>query len=323
MGSLAIKNSDEEIRDGVWRDSTKANGSSLLNNLNNQSIILDNQLTALSNSSNMLNNQSIILANLSNADNLIDTVDGIVDTIFTNTTTILNNISTNTNYILINNLPANASAGIAADSALGYVMGGSDMATYDRSTDSLQSIRDSADTGYANVINIIGEGGHTYTAQTATEPGDDVSVMGGLRYVSDTFKDTGGFGGRKVQKDITFSNLNTTATLFNVSGDVIVRVIGVCTTNLESSGGSNAEVGILADPDAILPTTDVTLLEVREIWHDATPDSEIEALSVMREYIITDGNNIIITPSAQIDSGAISFYCFWTPLGSTSDVSSA
>ena len=229
----------------------------------------------------------------------------------------------NLDHLLKTNLPTDPATDIAANSALGHAMGTANMASFDRGTDSLQSIRDSADTGYANVIKIIGEGGHAYTAQAATKPGDDVSTMGALRYISNLIENNGGFGGGKVQKDITFANLAAPASLFTVTGDVIVRIIAVCSTVCASLGGCNAEVGTSGDTDAIISTTDVTLLTAREIWHDATPDSEIEALSTIREYIITDGNDIIITPSAQIDTGAITFFCFWTPLNSTGNVVSA
>ena len=130
-------------------------------------------------------------------------------------------------------------------------------------------------------------------------------------------------GGSLVTKAITFTALAAAADLFTVTGDVIVRIIAVVKTNCASAGGCNAEIGIAADTDAIIPTTDVTLLAAQEIWHDATPDSEIEALVTFREYIITDGNDIIITPSAQIDSGALLFYCFWTALSSGATVVAA
>ncbi len=122
------------------------------------------------------------------------------------------------------------------------------------------------------------------------------------------------FGWRLATDAETFSNTTGTQTLFTVTGDVIVKVIAVCTTNCASAGACNVEVGIAGSTGTIIATTDVTLLADREIWHDATPDSEIEALSVMSETIISDSNNIILTLSAQIDSGAISFYCMWTPL---------
>ena len=162
---------------------------------------------------------------------------------------------------------------------------------------------------------------YTFTTGTDYAP---VSKRNGWNQISLGFNSGGGtFGDGSVTKAITFTNLVAAADLFTVTGDVIVRIIAVVKTNCASAGACNAEVGIAADTDAILPATDVTLLAAQEIWHNATPDSEIEALVTFREYIITDGNDIIITPSAQIDSGAISFYCFFTSLSSGATVVAA
>lgn len=132
-----------------------------------------------------------------------------------------------------------------------------------------------------------------------------------------------GFGEFLVQKDVTFSSTTGTVNLFTVTGEVIVRIIAVVTTNVASGGGCNGEVGIAGSTAAILATTDITLLAAREIWHDTTPDAEIEALSVMKDFIISDGNDIVLTLSAQADSGALAFHCFWTPLSADGNVVAA
>ena len=122
------------------------------------------------------------------------------------------------------------------------------------------------------------------------------------------------YGAALVRKEVTFSSTTGAVNLFTVTGDVILRIIAVCTTNCASGGSCDGEVGISGSTDTILATTDVTLLADREIWHDATPDAEIETLSVMKDFIVSDGNDIILTLSAQADSGVLMFYCFWTPL---------
>ena len=248
----------------------------------------------------------------------------------------------NLDHLLKTNLPTNPATDIAANSALGHTMGTSDMASFDRSTDSLQSIRDSADTGYANVIKIIGEGGHNYTAQAATAPGDNVSAMGALRYIhgaigteyvngngvpeidnirAHLFK-TGGMGGGVATKTLTFANDGAgTIALFTVTGDVVVKIIASCSTLVASGAGANVEVGIPADTDGIIATTLATDIDADEIWHDASPDSQIEALSTMREYIIVNGADIGILLSGQVDTGVITFHCIWTGLNGGTVVS--
>lgn len=106
--------------------------------------------------------------------------------------------------------------------------------------------------------------------------------------------------------------------LFTVTGDVIVKVIAVCTVNLAFDANATIEVGIGGGLE-IITTTDLTVqaLSAREIWHDATPDAEIEAWSVQKDFIITDGNDIQLDCAvADVNTGAITFYCFWFPLSS-------
>lgn len=108
------------------------------------------------------------------------------------------------------------------------------------------------------------------------------------------------------------------ANIFTVTGQVIVKVIAVCTTNLTFDANATIELGIGGGSE-IIATTDLTVaaLAAKEIWHDTTPDAEIEALSTMKEYIITDGNDIQLDCGvANVTGGVIEFYCLWSPLSS-------
>lgn len=118
----------------------------------------------------------------------------------------------------------------------------------------------------------------------------------------------------KALETITMENDSGTLNVFTVTGDVIVKIIPVCTTSLTSAAAANISLGVIGSTQAMIANTVATAIDAREIWHDATPDAEVEALSVAREYIITDGNDVILTLSAQIDTGVIAFYCDWAPL---------
>jgi hypothetical protein len=120
-------------------------------------------------------------------------------------------------------------------------------------------------------------------------------------------------------RSVTFSNTVGTVTLFTVTGDVSVSLIGVVKVNV-ASAGCNGSVGIAGATAAIIALTDITLMAAGEIWHDNSPDAEIEAATVMRDFIISDGNDIILTLSAQANSGQIDFYCHWTPLSAGATV---
>lgn len=146
----------------------------------------------------------------------------------------------------------------------------------------------------------------------------------------------GGFGYRKAFKSITFdgatpdgigeiSGSGDPTNLFTVTGIVIVKIIAVCTTNLTFDANATIEVGIGGGSE-IIATTDLTVqaMTAKEIWHDATPDAEIEALSVIKEFIITDGNDIQLDADvADTKTGVIEFYCFWTPVSSDGNVVAA
>lgn len=130
----------------------------------------------------------------------------------------------------------------------------------------------------------------------------------------------GGIGSGIARKTVTFANTGEDVTLFTVTGDVIVRLVAVCGTNLASAAGAN--VGVDAGAVALIADTDCTLIDAGEIWHDTTPDANAEATSVMKEYIISNGVDITldVETAKQVDSGVINFYCIWTALSSNGAV---
>lgn len=123
-------------------------------------------------------------------------------------------------------------------------------------------------------------------------------------------------GGQRFRalKELTFSNDTGALTLFTVTGDVVVELIPVVITNVTSVASANIRLGIIGATNAIITDTLSTELDAREIWISTGPDSEIEPLESRRSYIIAGSNDIILTLSAQVDAGAITFYCFWSPL---------
>ena len=114
----------------------------------------------------------------------------------------------------------------------------------------------------------------------------------------------------KEQKDLTFSNDTGTLTLFDVTGDVIVKIVPIIMTDVVPNTTANIRLGVVGNTDAMISDSVSTVLDARSIWVDQTPSFEIESTERSRDYIITDGNNIILTLSAQVNSGAITFYCF-------------
>jgi hypothetical protein len=120
-----------------------------------------------------------------------------------------------------------------------------------------------------------------------------------------------------------FDGTGNPATVFTVTGTVLAQVFAVCTTSLTFAATATIEVGIVGDTAAIIAQTpmDTAPLIAQEIWHDATPDKEIELSSVAGERIISDGNDIKLTVgAANVNTGVILFVCFWTPVSGNGSV---
>ncbi len=129
----------------------------------------------------------------------------------------------------------------------------------------------------------------------------------------------------KVRKTYTFSNDGAGAlNILTVTGTVDLTVVVTCTTNLASAAAANMELGVASDTDAMIASTLATDLDADEIWHDASPDSDIEATSsAQRSYTITGGADVILTIDAQVDSGVLVFDCYWTPHSDNGNVTAA
>jgi hypothetical protein len=111
------------------------------------------------------------------------------------------------------------------------------------------------------------------------------------------------------------------ATLFKVTGDVLVKVIGICKDTLV--GAATIEVGVTDATAALLPQiANATSLVVNECWADATP-TLAEAIS-QTYNVIGGGLDIIQTVgTANITAGTIDYYCFYQPLSDDGMVESA
>ncbi len=138
------------------------------------------------------------------------------------------------------------------------------------------------------------------------------------------FKDVEILGKNRLTQTITFSNEGAGAvSVFTVTGDVIIRIIPVITTSLTSAAAANIQLGVVGNTDAMIVDSVATVLDARGVWVDQTPDNEIEPFDRVRSYIITNGNDVILTLDAQIDTGVIVFYCGWSGLSSNGKVVNA
>ena len=141
-------------------------------------------------------------------------------------------------------------------------------------------------------------------------------------------------GWRQCEKSITFAGGTTNAIgdhdgtndpfdIFTVTGDVKVKVIAVCTTSL-TGDSSTLEVGTTLSTAGIIALTTCTDIDAGMIWHDATPDVDMELSSVVKEYILADGADIIGTvKTANITAGVIKFTVMWKAVSRNGDLIAA
>lgn len=111
-------------------------------------------------------------------------------------------------------------------------------------------------------------------------------------------------------------------TLFTVTGEVIVRVFGVCTTTLVGAG--KLEVGLTGNTaELIAQVANATDIAANDIFLDGTVDDVRGAVfgDVKASTLIVNSSDIIETTStADITAGQIYYLCLWRPISSDGNV---
>lgn len=111
------------------------------------------------------------------------------------------------------------------------------------------------------------------------------------------------------------------ATLFTVTGTVLVVVFGHCTTLL-AGATATLEVGVVGNTAAIIAQTTATDIDAEEVWRDTGPSLGVETLN--DPQVIVGGADIIETVgTADITAGVITYYCLWMALSSDGAVAAA
>jgi len=113
-----------------------------------------------------------------------------------------------------------------------------------------------------------------------------------------------------------------TMKIFTVTGDVLVRIFGVCTTTLVGAG--TLEVGVTGNTAALIAQiVNATDLVANEIYNDATPTEVGAGLlsSVLGPYIVANGLDINEkVGTADITAGQVYYICIWRPISEDGNV---
>ena len=104
------------------------------------------------------------------------------------------------------------------------------------------------------------------------------------------------------------------ATLFTVTGDVLLYIMALCKTSLV--GAATLEVGLTGNTAILLAQIpDTTAFDENMNWLDTTPAIGEGQAPIF--HPIAGGLDIIQTVgTANITAGEIDYYCFWRPLSS-------
>jgi len=110
-------------------------------------------------------------------------------------------------------------------------------------------------------------------------------------------------------------------TIFQVNGDVVLRIFGVCTTNVVGTSGS-LEVGVTGNTAALIALTTATNIDAGCLWSDSAPSVGVDLWStVLGPYVIVNGLDIIeTTKTTDLTAGVIYYVCLWRPLSPGSSV---
>lgn len=129
------------------------------------------------------------------------------------------------------------------------------------------------------------------------------------------------FAGGTTNDPGDYDGTGNPATLFTVTGTCKVKVLAKCTEDLVGASAT-IKIGTALSTAGLIAQTTATDIDAGEIWHDATPDSSLEATTVLTERICSQ--NIIQTiATANITAGEIQYTCIWYPLTPDSKVVAA
>lgn len=129
------------------------------------------------------------------------------------------------------------------------------------------------------------------------------------------------FAGGTTNDPGDFDGTGNPATLFTVTGTVLLRLLAKCTVDL-AGATATVEVGTALLTTGLIPLTLGTDIDANEIWQDATPDSSIEATSVLTQKIVAQ-NVIQTVRTANLTAGVIVYTAIWFPLSDGASVSAA
>jgi hypothetical protein len=132
--------------------------------------------------------------------------------------------------------------------------------------------------------------------------------------------------GLSIPKTVTFTGAASlgaigTIPLYTVTGIVVCRIIGLCSTDLVGATAT-LEAGVVGNTPGLIAQTTATNIVAGKFWRSATPDVGLLASSNIPEMIV--GKSIQLTvATAAITAGVLKFMLSWYPVSEDGNVSAA
>lgn len=113
-----------------------------------------------------------------------------------------------------------------------------------------------------------------------------------------------------------FGGTDAAHTLFTVTGDVFVRLWGVCTVDLVSAGAGTVSVGVTGNTAGLIALETATEIDATGLYVSATQViGTVAVSSIPGPFVIANGLDIIeTTGTADISAGNIYYVCLWRPV---------
>lgn len=112
-------------------------------------------------------------------------------------------------------------------------------------------------------------------------------------------------------------------TIFAITGDILLCVVGLCQIALTSGGAATIELGITGNTAALIAQTTATDLDQYETWQDAGPEANpgvVDLFGGSRQFVVANGADAILTvATADLTAGDVDFHGFWMPLSTDGD----
>ena len=110
-------------------------------------------------------------------------------------------------------------------------------------------------------------------------------------------------------------------TLFTVTGDVFVRIWGICTVDLVSAGAGTVSVGVAGNTAGLIALETATEIDATGIYLSATQViGTVSVATIPGPFVIANGLDIAeYLGTADVTAGNIYYICLWRPVSLGSD----